>query len=291
MNCNFTSSSLIIRCLGTLVRQWKYWSRFWFQYIHLTCAHKTASFSENSMKVCPHCGSSRYKIDGKTACRCYTYLPLAPRFRRMFGTKVIHDLLTSHMNSNEEGASHQICDIHGSKIWNEEWFGESGEFRGNKNGIVLTLCLDGLNPFSLQKIANVPPRIRKTCAGILIAGIIPGIGTREPKSLEPYMEILVDELLALEECSMIDSEGDDIDISVKFIMLLTFLQLGKFFIYLVQQEVSGRAHFVQLWGRHVKHVIKRYFCKTVDFWIQCTPYGFSPKGMLMGGGTQATDNI
>ena len=60
-----------------------------------------------------------------------------------------------------------------------------------------------VNPFKQQQINysielsvdNFPPAIRKTSAGIMIAGIIPGNGEKEPK-LEQYLELLVDEMLA-----------------------------------------------------------------------------------------------
>ena len=78
-----------------------------------------------------------------------------------------------------------------TKIWKDEGFG-SGVFSADENGIALTLCLDLNNtkliilwPIEIS-IDNLLPKIWKTCAGILIAGIIPGLGSQEPKSLEPY---------------------------------------------------------------------------------------------------------
>ena len=39
----------------------------------------------------------------------------------------------------------------------------------------------------------------------MLVGIIPGNGTKEPKSLDPYLEIVVDELLALSDRVVYDA--------------------------------------------------------------------------------------
>ena len=48
-------------------------------------------------------------------------------------------------------------------------------------------------PLSSQ-ILNFPQAFRKNLAGIQLLGIIPGNGTQEPKHLEPYLEVTVEEL-------------------------------------------------------------------------------------------------
>ena len=93
-----------------------------------------------------------------------------------------------------------------NRIFNHEWFDESGLFADSDIGIVLSLCLDGVNPFKSQQINysmwpielsvdNFPPSIRKSSAGTFVAGIIPGNGTKEP-SIDTYMELLTEELLS-----------------------------------------------------------------------------------------------
>ena len=39
----------------------------------------------------------------------------------------------------------------------------------------------------------------------MLVGIVPGNGTKEPKSLDPYLEIVVDELLALSDQVVYDA--------------------------------------------------------------------------------------
>ena len=187
-------------------------------------------------KVCPKCGSERYKKDGKTALRNFSYIPLVPRFRRLFRSKKTADLIKDHLKKTP--CIDKLCDIHDSPMW-KSWFSDDGEFKGNENSIALSLCLDGVNPFSALKtdysfmpiemcIENFPPMLRKTGAGIFVSGIIPGNGTGEAKSLQPYMEILVDELMALQECNMKDYRGNDLTVSVKCLRyILDFPAIGK----------------------------------------------------------------
>ena len=55
-------------------------------------------------------------------------------------------------------------------------------------------------PLTLQ-ILNFPPAFRKSFSGIQLLGIMPGNGKKEPYNLEPYLDVLVDELEELKECS------------------------------------------------------------------------------------------
>ena len=69
--------------------------------------------------------------------------------------------------------------------------------------ILVESLSDGTNPFSKEKVAysvwpitleilNLPHQIRRLPRSIMLAGIIPG--KSEPQNLDPYIEILVDEL-------------------------------------------------------------------------------------------------
>ena len=185
---------------------------------------------------CPKCGEKRYQLDGKTARRNFTYLPITSRIKILFSTSSLHSLITQH---NDKLQTDVISDIHDSDTWRNDWFGPEGEFSGNKNGVVLALCLDGVNPFSSMQIdyslwpielsiLNFPAKLRKSSSGIMIGGIIPGIGTGEPKSLEPYMELLVEELLSLQDCKMADENGKLLNVSVKLLnFVLDFPAIGK----------------------------------------------------------------
>eukprot|EP00111_Clytia_hemisphaerica_P008665 TCONS_00025353-protein len=54
----------------------------------------------------------------------------------------------------------------------------------------------------MVQILNWPPKFRKSFAEIQLLGIVPGHGTAEPKNLEPYLEVFVDEMKELSNCSM-----------------------------------------------------------------------------------------
>ena len=85
----------------------------------------------------------------------------------MFATANIHDLLNRHYKVEKRDGV--ITDIQQSDTWKNEWFGDDGEFGNQENGVVLNICLDGVNPFTSQKIGyslwpielsilNFPPR-------------------------------------------------------------------------------------------------------------------------------------
>ena len=101
-----------------------------------------------------------------------------------------------------------VSDIWDTQQW-ENAFGENGIFCGDPRGIALQFSTDGVNPYSANKVQyfmwpmmttllNLPKNLRHLFSGISLLGIIPG-NDGEPKKSDPYMEILVDELLELSE--------------------------------------------------------------------------------------------
>ena len=105
--------------------------------------------------------------------------------------------------------------IHQSSGWKNAYC-NTGLFEGDPRGLSLALCTDGVNPFAHNKVSysmwpimltllNLPRRIRNHFGSILLVGIIPSNGSHEPKSLNPYLEILVDELLELSNSKLFDS--------------------------------------------------------------------------------------
>ena len=107
---------------------------------------------------------------------------------------------------NQTLASKQtMTDLHQSHIWKER-YEKNGPFKGDPRGICLSLCTDGTNPYSKNKasysmwpimltIFNLPFPCRIRPQSILLAGIIPG--KSEPNNLDPYIGILVDEIIQL----------------------------------------------------------------------------------------------
>lgn len=167
--------------------------------------------------TCPKCGSNRYT--SKDSCipvRHFTYLPIKPRLQRMFGNSNIAQVLQSHATLTYSELDYmRVYDIQQSLAW-RGFYSENGIFKGDPRGLSLAICTDGVNPFSHNKVSysmwpimlsllNLPRNIRYHFGSILLVGIIPSNGSQEPKSLNPYLEILIDELLELSNSTMYDA--------------------------------------------------------------------------------------
>ena len=68
---------------------------------------------------CPVCEEDRYKSDGRTGRRYFTYFPLTPRIRRWIITKNTCDLLLRHLHIQRDPFVQR--DIQDSAAW-KEWF-------------------------------------------------------------------------------------------------------------------------------------------------------------------------
>ena len=167
-----------------------------------------------SLSSCPKCGSGRYISEqSKFAVRRFTYLPLKPRLQRLFGTHNMAQILQTHcVVQDTDDDDDTIYDIHQSEAWRKA-YSKEGIFKEDHRGISLALCTDGVNPFAHNKISysmwpimltllNLP---RNKYASIILVGIVPSNGAQEPHSLNPYLDILVDELLELSSCKFYDA--------------------------------------------------------------------------------------
>ena len=152
--------------------------------------------SFENLTVCPKCSEPRFKKESSIPRKVFKYIPLAPR-----------------LNNSSDHLS-EVSGIHQSKAWRAR-YDVSGPFCGDSRGISLTLCTDGMNPFSKEKVSysmwpitltvlKFPQalRMRNLPGSMLLAGIIPG--KKEPKNLDPYMDVLVDELIELNGSQFFD---------------------------------------------------------------------------------------
>ena len=84
--------------------------------------------------------------------------------------------------------------------------------------IALGLCADGLNPFAKEKnsysmwpvflfILNLPAQMWKKPDSMLLTGIIPG--PSEPKDIDPYVDIVVDDISRLNGVKVYDGYRDE----------------------------------------------------------------------------------
>ena len=165
-----------------------------------------------NMTACPKCNTSRYK-HGVTPERKFTYLPLGPRLSRMFHNKNLAEIIQAHISIQNTASF--MHDIHDSPTWKSA-YSTNGIFKGDPRGLSLAFCTDGVNPFSHNRIAysmwpimltllNLPREIRNDFGSILLLGIIPGNGSQEPKNLDPYLEVFIDELLQLSGSTLFDA--------------------------------------------------------------------------------------
>ena len=174
---------------------------------------KTSRYDHSKLKECPTCGENRFNAS-RIAKRKFSYYPLGPRLKRMFATSSISQRLQAHAicTNNDHNT---MYDVHDSPLWKKA-FTEDGFSKGDPRGILLQLCTDGVNPFSSNKVnysmwpimfsvLNLPKEVRNTYQNIMLVGIVPAqVEGKEPKSLDPYLEIVVDELLDLSEATFYD---------------------------------------------------------------------------------------
>ena len=77
--------------------------------------------------------------------------------------------------------------------------------------MAVNFSTDGVNPLKtigynysmwpmMMSVLNFPISFRKSVHGILFLGIIPGNGHKEAFHIDPYVSIVVDELLILSGC-------------------------------------------------------------------------------------------
>ena len=162
------------------------------------------SHQYSQLKECPECKEPRFKSGTSIPRKRFKYLPLEPRIRRLFANEVTSGLLQNHQNDLPQQPTF-MCDIHDSPAWSE-WYGENGCYKEDPRAITFSICLDGLNPFKKENSSysmcpillsplNFPPHIRKLSGAFFLAGIIPG--PNEPRNTDPYLEIVVDEVLSL----------------------------------------------------------------------------------------------
>ena len=218
--------------------------------------------------VCPKCKEPRFK-KGNTPRRTFHYLPLGPRLARSYGTRDISHLLQSHAGASKVGGI--MNDIHDSPKWKEA-FGPNGTFQSDPRGVALSLCLDGLNPWSKNKAnysmwpivlgqLNLPRQIRYHFANLVLVGIIPSQSQgAEPKDLDPYLEVLIDEILYLSGCKLYDAyQKAPFTVKIEIILyVLDYQGIGKLFSLTATGSYRGCA-WCMLKGQYCKHLSKMVY--------------------------------
>ncbi|VDI69941.1 Hypothetical predicted protein [Mytilus galloprovincialis] len=162
---------------------------------------------------CSVCDEDRYLTNSQNPRKTFTYMPLGPRLARWYGTDNVCKLLYS----KQEVANGKLGDFTDGSIY-ESWYEEGGVFENMEESLTVPLALftDGLNPnksMATQKSMwpliltwlHLPVNVRQILGPMMLVGIIPGTKTEEPKHLDPYLELIVDELLTLSECKLFNT--------------------------------------------------------------------------------------
>ncbi|VDI64678.1 Hypothetical predicted protein [Mytilus galloprovincialis] len=174
---------------------------------------KTSDNDHSLDRECTKCGEPRYKAESFSARKTFTYMPIGPRLSRIFGS----DNICKILYSRQDLCNGKLTDITDGKIY-KSWYEDGGVFQDMEESCTVPLALfcDGLNPhksMATQKSMwpliltwlNLPVNVRNILGPMMLVGIVPGTKTEEPKNLDPYLDLLVDELLELTECTMFNA--------------------------------------------------------------------------------------
>lgn len=174
---------------------------------------KTSQYDHSKLKECPICGENRFNTS-RIAKQTFSDYRLGPHLKRMFAISGISQCLQAHaIFTNDPDIT--MYNVHDSPLWKKA-FTEDGFSKGDPRGILFQLCTDGVNPFNSNKVnysmwsimfsvLNLPKQVRNTYQNMMLVGIVPAqVEGKEPKSLDPYLEIVVDELLDLSEATFYD---------------------------------------------------------------------------------------
>ena len=143
------------------------------------CRHDCVLFRDSdvhqfsSLMKCPKCGANRFSSKNIPA-KHFLYLPLGPRFARMYGTASLAQVVHSLAERDEPNA---MNDVQHSPIWKSSC--------DPTNAVFLQSSLDGMNPFNKNKTSysmwpititmlNLPRQIRYLFGRMFLVGIVPG---------------------------------------------------------------------------------------------------------------------
>lgn len=127
------------------------------------------------------------------------------RCRHLFECKETSQILQDHALRPNQGDL--MTNVFDCPLWKTA-YAPNGLFQGNSRGLSVQLSTDGVNPFSANKICypmwpimlsvlNWPKYCQNRFENLTLVGAISANGKEEPRSVDPYLEIVVDELMAL----------------------------------------------------------------------------------------------
>ncbi|KAF8828176.1 hypothetical protein HHX47_DHR4000610 [Lentinula edodes] len=161
-------------------------------------------------KQCPHCKEFRYRPDGKTPRKRFTYVPIIPRLTAYYRSLSMIEKLRYHTTFQPtNGEVHDVFDCRHYqqlKCRNVKVKGQEIPYQyfADSHDIALGLSSDGFAPWRRRTKTcwplilynyNLPPEIRFHLEYILCVGVIPG--PKKPKDFDSFLWPLVEELLEL----------------------------------------------------------------------------------------------
>ena len=181
--------------------------------VYDSCINDCVLFRDEyaKLEVCPVCNEKRFEPENghqvKSARKKVTYLPLKHQLLKKFGEANVAKLVQA--GDLELPKDRILRDFHHGNEW-RSWFELGGVFHENREGAIpLSLTTDGLNPNRnpnikrsmwpvLLGILGMKSKYRKLLGiGTLLVSIVPGYQGKEPKSLQPLLALIVDEILQL----------------------------------------------------------------------------------------------
>ena len=215
-----------------------------------------------SLSECPVCQEPR-----KTR-KVFTYMPLGPRLARWYGTFNLCKLI--HSNKISVSKKGILRDFTDGELFNS-WFQPGQVFGGSEPDLCVPLSLftDGVNPNKnmvcqksmwpvLLTWITLPQSLRQLLGPMLLMGIIPsGRKGSEPKSLDPYLSVLVDELLSLTEFPVYDSYcSAPVKVKVALIQYLCDIPAYSKVMHLSGHNGLRSCPYCKEIGHYCKHLSK-----------------------------------
>jgi hypothetical protein len=172
-----------------------------------SCCCYTRAYA--ALEECPYCNEPRYD-SSRHPRRIFEYLPIIPRLVNLFldekfakAMNYRHDYPYQHGPKEDVFDGRQYAKLCQTKVT----IGDvtlPHRFFEQITDIALGLSADGVGPYQKRGATcwplilvnyNLPPELRYKLVNILCAGVIPG--PKEPKDMDSFLAIIVDELLEL----------------------------------------------------------------------------------------------
>lgn len=188
---------------------------------------------KENISECPECEESLLKTNNRFK-KTFQYMPIIPRIARWYGTKNLAKII----HANKINTTGKLSSYTDGKVFQHQMSNGFFQDQEQENCVPLALFVDGVNPnknMIVQKSIwpliitwiTLPQELRYILGPMMIAGIVPGYGRKEPKSLDPYVNILVDELLTNLECNMYNAYTDA-PVNVKVALLQYLCDIPAF---------------------------------------------------------------